>query len=36
MNYNRIFDKIDEMVKNEYPKNYKVKVIFNQEKTFKI
>ena len=34
MNYNRIFDKIDEMVKNEYPKNYKVKVIFNQEKTF--
>lgn len=34
MDYNRIFDKIDEMVKNEYPKNYKVKVIFNQEKTF--
>ena len=34
MNYNRIFDKIDEMVKTEYPKNYKVKVVFNQEKTF--
>lgn len=34
MNYNRIFDKIDEMVKTEYQKNYKVKVVFNQEKTF--
>ena len=34
MNYNRIFDKFDEMVKTEYPKNYKVKVVFNQEKTF--
>ena len=34
MDYKKIYEKVDEMVKTTYLKDYKVKVFFNQEKDF--
>ncbi|MBP3619476.1 MAG: type II toxin-antitoxin system PemK/MazF family toxin [Clostridia bacterium] len=34
MDYRRIFDKVDEMVKENFSKEYRLKVLFNQENDF--